>query len=59
MGRSLGELPSACQCESATPNRRFEFHKRSQLFIRAHNETLFVTAMRIRDPDCAPLKIHG
>jgi hypothetical protein len=24
-----------------TPNRRFEFHKRNQLFIRVHNETLF------------------
>ena len=26
-------------------NRRFEFYKRSQLFIRAHDETLSVVAM--------------
>jgi hypothetical protein len=28
-----------------SPNRRFEFHKRSELFIRTHNETLSVVAM--------------
>jgi hypothetical protein len=27
-------------------NRRFEFNKRSQLFIRTHNETLSVAAMQ-------------
>jgi hypothetical protein len=32
-------------------NRRFEFQKGSQLFIRAHNETLSVAAMRVSDPD--------
>ena len=26
-------------------NRRFEFHKRGQLFIRTHNETLSIAAM--------------
>jgi hypothetical protein len=25
---------------AASANRRFEFHKRSQLFIRVHNETV-------------------
>jgi hypothetical protein len=29
-------------------NRRFHFHKRSQLFIRAHNETLSA-ALRINN----------
>jgi len=33
------------QC--ARPNRRFEFNKRSQLFIRVHNVTLSVIAMHI------------
>jgi hypothetical protein len=28
-------------------NRRLQFNKRSQLFIRVHNETLCVVAMRI------------
>jgi hypothetical protein len=27
-------------------NRRFKFQKRSQLFLRVHNETLTVVAMR-------------
>jgi hypothetical protein len=33
------------QC--ARPNRRFEFNKRSQPFIRVHNVTLSVIAMHI------------
>jgi hypothetical protein len=30
---------------------RFEFKKRRQLFIRSHNETLSVVAMRVNNPD--------
>ena len=30
-------------------NRRFEFQKRSQLFIRVHNETLSVVAMCVNE----------
>jgi hypothetical protein len=37
--------------KSATPNRRFKFHKRRQPFIRTHNETLSVIAVRVNDPD--------
>jgi len=29
-----------------SPNRRFEFQKRSQLFIRPHNEPVSVAAVR-------------
>jgi hypothetical protein len=36
---------------------RFKFHKRSQLFIRAHNETLPVVAMRVSNPDRSPVGI--
>jgi hypothetical protein len=36
----------------------FEFQKRRQLFIRVHNETLAVVAMRVRDLDCSA-EIHG
>jgi len=36
-----------------------QFHKRSQLFIRTHNETLSVVAMRVSNPDCSPVGIHG
>jgi len=40
-------------------NRRFQFQKRSQLFIGTHNETLSVAAMRVRNPDYSPLRIKG
>jgi len=36
---------------AATPNRRFQFQKCSQLFIGAHNETLSVAAMCASNPD--------
>jgi hypothetical protein len=39
-------------------NRPFQFHKRSQLFICAHNEMLSV-AMRSAIQSVAPLRING
>jgi hypothetical protein len=36
----------------------FQFHKRSQYFIRVHNVTLSV-AMRVSNPDRSPLRING
>ena len=36
-------------------NHRFEFQKRSQLFICAHNETLSVVAMCVCNPDYSPV----
>jgi hypothetical protein len=36
---------------AASANRRFEFHKNGQLFIRTHNETLPIPAMRARYED--------
>ena len=39
-------------------NRRFEFHKRSQLFIRVHNESLSVAAMCVCNPDRSPVGIN-
>jgi len=33
---------------TATPNGRFEFQKRHQLFIRVHDETLSVAAIPLR-----------
>jgi hypothetical protein len=43
---------------AASANRRFQFHKRSQLFIRADNKTFSVAAMRISNPDCSPVGIN-
>jgi hypothetical protein len=36
---------------TAPANHRFEFEKRRQLFIRAHNETLSVATMCVNNPD--------
>jgi hypothetical protein len=52
-------LASLSRQFAATPNRRFDFHKRSQLFIRTHNVTAPVVAMRVCDPDRSPVAIHG
>ena len=40
----------------SSANRRFQFHKRGQLFIRMHNETLSVVAMRISKSDCSTVE---
>jgi hypothetical protein len=37
--------PSAILWAFCRTNRRFKFHKRSELFIRSHNETLSVAAI--------------
>ena len=42
-------------CESRF-NYRFQFRKRRQLFVRSHNETLSVVAVRINNPDLLQLK---
>jgi hypothetical protein len=36
-------------------DRRFEFDKRGQFFIRVHNEALSVVSMRVCNPDRSPL----
>ena len=60
---ALGEFGRNLACLSrqlaAGANRRFEFQKRSQLFIRVHNEALTVAAMRVSNPDCSSLRING
>jgi len=43
---------------AATPNRRFQFQKRSQYFIRTHNDPLTVAAMRVSNPDRSPVGIN-
>jgi hypothetical protein len=42
------------------PDRaRFQFHKRSQLFISVHNETLSVIAVCVNNPERSPAGING
>jgi hypothetical protein len=38
---------------------QFQFYKRSAFFIRTHNETLAIVAMRISNPDRSSFGIHG
>jgi hypothetical protein len=44
---------------AASPSRRFEFQKRRQQFIRMHNVTLPIVAVRISNKDRSPFAIHG
>jgi hypothetical protein len=41
----------------AGANRRFQFNKRSQLFIGTRNETLPVAAVSVNNPDRLPFTI--
>jgi hypothetical protein len=50
-GGRLNISPKAFHC-------CFQFHKRSQLFIRTHNEALSVIAMRVSNPDRSPARIN-
>jgi len=43
---------------AASTSRPFKFNKRSQLFIRTHDETLSVAAMRVSNPDRSPVGIN-
>ena len=40
-------------------NHRFEFEKRSQLFIRTRDGTLSIVAVCVNNPDCSTFGIHG
>ena len=52
--------PGNCKFPVSTIDpRKFEFQKRSQFFIRAHNEALTVVAMRVSNPDRSPVRIHA
>ena len=52
-------LPLRDQIHRKVVYSPFQFEERSQLFIGARNETLFVAAMRVRNPDRAALRIQG
>src|SRR6516162_6879636 len=44
---------------SVQSNRRFQFQKRGQLFIRTDNVTLSVVAVCVSNPARSPLRIYG
>jgi hypothetical protein len=53
-------LPAAKKKGWLGAMRGFDFyglHKRGQLFIRVHNETLSVVTMRVHNPDRSPVNI--
>jgi len=39
-------------------NRRFEFHKCGQLFIRTHNEAVIAAAMGVGNEDRSPARVN-
>jgi hypothetical protein len=56
------EIPNVAQHGRLLDDRvncRLQFHKRSQLFILAHDESLSVVAMCVCNPDGSPVGIHG
>jgi hypothetical protein len=54
------ENPTGLSSQFATSrNGRFQFHKRSQLFIRSHNETFPVVAMRVCNKNGSPVAVQG
>jgi len=52
--------PPACQTNSPFSRCQspIQVHKRSQLFICPHNETLSVVAMCVSNPDRSPVGIN-
>jgi hypothetical protein len=44
---------------TALADHRFQFQKRSQLFICPHNKAPSIVAMRINDPDRSPSGVNG
>ena len=60
---TLGRDPASLRLHQAeypfSPRSLIKFQKRGQLFLRSHDETLPVIAMRISNPDRSPVGIHG
>jgi hypothetical protein len=52
-----GRIATFCRFVRGS-NRRFQFQKRRQPFIRTHNETLSVVAMRVSDEYRSPVGIN-
>jgi len=51
--------PASLSSQFATSaDRRVEFHKSRQFFIRTHNQTLTVAAMCVCNKDCSPVGIQ-
>jgi hypothetical protein len=55
---SLQNLRQLVKKIAARADGRFQFKKRGQLFISAHNETLSVVPVRVCNPDRSPVGIN-
>jgi hypothetical protein len=49
--QAAGGGRGSASSSTASARRRFQFHKRSQLFIGTNNKALSVAAMRVHNPD--------
>jgi len=57
---NVGKNPASLSRQfAATPSSRFKFYKSAQFFIRAHNEALTVSAMRVSNEDRSSATIHA
>ena len=54
----VGRPNHACSGPLAAADRRFEFHKSGEPFIRTHSKTLSVVAMSVNNPDCSSFAIY-
>jgi hypothetical protein len=57
--KTLAVEPLDLFSQNVDTNCPFQFHKRSQLFVRVHDETLSIATVRISNPDCSPFGING
>jgi len=56
---NVGKNPASLSRHfAATPSSRFKFYKSAQFFIRAHNEALTVSAMRVNNEVRSLVGIH-
>jgi hypothetical protein len=55
LGKKLASLSRKL---AVSADRRLQFHKRRQLFIRVYNEPLPIAAMCVSDPDWLPVGIN-
>jgi hypothetical protein len=56
----LAEIsPTRQENPTASADYGFKFHRRRQLFIRVHNETLSIIAMRVGNEGRLPIGIRA
>jgi hypothetical protein len=58
LSRSKFESRLGDQTHREPMSRPLQFHECRQFFVGTHDETLSV-AMRVNNPNCSPVRVHG